>query len=75
MEVIENGITTIQMWVSALTSYPEILDPIVDNIIPELNKIMYKIFVFIPFPTFKLLGKLGAKTRQYFEEKEFRAKN
>jgi hypothetical protein len=74
-EVIESGITTIQMWVSALTSYPEILDPIIENILPELNGLLYKIFCVLPNPTFKLLGKLGAKTRLYFEDKEFRAKN
>ncbi len=63
------------MWVSALTSYPEILDPIIENILPELNGLLYKIFCVLPNPTFKLLGKLGAKTRLYFEDKEFRAKN
>ncbi len=63
------------MWVSALTSYPEILDPVIDNILPELDNLLYKIYYVLPNPTFKLLGKLGAKTRQYFEEKEFRAKN
>lgn len=63
MDVIESGITTIQMWVSALTSYPEILDPIIENILPELNAMLYKIFCYLPQPTFKLLGKLGAKSR------------
>lgn len=75
VDVIESGITTIQMWVSALTSYPEILDPIIENILPELNSLLYRIYYVMPNPTFKLLGKLGSKTRLYFEDKEFRAKN
>jgi transformation/transcription domain-associated protein len=75
VEALESGITTIQIWVSALTSYPEILDPIIENILPELNGVLYRIFCVLPPQTFKLLGKLGVKTRQYFEEKEFRAKN
>jgi hypothetical protein len=74
VDVIESGISTIQMWVSALTSYPEILDPIIEQILPELNSMLYKIFCLLPLPTFKLLGKLGAKSRQYFEDKEFRAR-
>lgn len=74
-EVLDNGLMTIQMWVSALTSYPEILDPIIEIILPELNGLLYKLFVIFPSPVFKLLGKLGAKTRQYFDEKDFRAKN
>ena len=74
VDVIESGISTIQMWVSALTSYPEILDPIIENILPELNTMLYKIFCLLPQPTFKLLGKLGAKSREYFEDKEFRAR-
>jgi hypothetical protein len=75
VDQIESGITTVQMWVSALTSYPEILDPIIENILPELNSILYKIFCILPSQTFKLLGKLGAKTRQNVENKELRAKN
>lgn len=75
VDQIESGITTIQMWVSALTSYPEILDPIIDNILPELNGLLYKIFCILPSQTFKLLGKLGAKSRQNFENKELRTKN
>jgi hypothetical protein len=75
VDIIESGITNIQMWVSALTIYPEILDPIIENILPELNSLLYRIFCVLPNPTFKLLGKLGAKTRLYSEDKEFRAKN
>jgi hypothetical protein len=75
VDIIENGITTIQMWVSALSSYPEILDPILDNMLPELNSFLQKMNCVLPNLTLKLLGKLSAKTRIYSEEKEIRAKN
>jgi hypothetical protein len=75
LDIIETGITTIQMWVSALSGYPEILDPILDNIMPELNSFLQKVNTVMPYHTVKLLGKLSAKTKIYSEDKEIRAKN
>eukprot|EP00347_Sterkiella_histriomuscorum_P010775 403374964 len=75
IELIESGINTIQIWVSALGNYPEILDPVIDSIIPELNSLLYKILYLFPNYSFKLLGKFGAKSRMYNEDKEFKSKN
>ena len=75
IELIESGINSIQMWVSALASYPEILDPVISSILPELNSLLYKILYLLPNYSFKLLGKLGAKSRLYHEDKEFKSKN
>jgi hypothetical protein len=75
IELIESGINTIQLWVSALASYPEILDPVITQILPDLNSMLYKILFLLPNYTFKLLGKLGAKSRLYYEDKEFKSKN
>lgn len=75
LELIENGINQIQLWVSALASYPEILDPVITNILPELNTLLYKILYLLPSISFKLLGKLGAKSRLYYDDKEFKSKN
>jgi hypothetical protein len=63
------------MWVSALSGFPEILDPILDNMLPELNSFLQKMNCVLPNLTLKLLGKLSAKTRIYSEDKEIRAKN
>jgi|LauGreSuBDMM15SN_2_FD.fasta_scaffold473422_1 hypothetical protein len=63
------------MWVSALSGYPEILDPILDNMLVELNSFLQKMNCVLPNLALKLLGKLSAKTRIYSEEREIRAKN
>jgi hypothetical protein len=36
---------------------------------------LYRILYLLPNYTFKLLGKLGAKSRLYYEDKEFKSKN
>jgi hypothetical protein len=58
-----------------LSFLPEILDPVIANILPELNSLLYKILYLLPNYTFKLLGKLGGKSRLYYEDKEFKSKN
>ena len=75
VDMLESGINVIQMWVSALSSYPEMLDPVVSGILPELNSLLYKVLYMLPSYSFKLLGKLGAKSRPYCEDKEFKSKN
>lgn len=75
IELIESGINTIQLWVSALAQYPEILSPVLAPILPELNVLLYKFVHILPNVSVKLLGKLGAKSRPYNEDKEFRFKN
>lgn len=75
IELIESGINTIQLWVSALGQYPEILSPVLAPILPELNVLLYKFVHILPNVSVKLLGKIGAKSRPYNEDKEFRFKN
>lgn len=36
---------------------------------------LYKILFLLPNYTFKLLGKLGSKSRLYYEDKEFKSRN
>jgi len=75
IELIESGLNTIQMWICALAPYPEILDPVIAPVLPEFNSLLYKFLYLLPNFSFKLLGKLGAKSRLYYEEKEFKSKN
>ena len=75
IELIESGLNTIQLWVSALAPYPEILDPVIAPVFPELNSLLYKFLYLLPNFSFELLGNLGAKSRLYYEEKEFKSKN
>jgi hypothetical protein len=65
----------LEHWIGALTPYPEILDPVIAPILPELNTCLYKILYLLPPFSFKILGKLGHRTRVYYEDKEFRSKN
>ena len=48
-----------------LNQYPFVLDPILSKIQPELNQsIQGTILPYMPI-SMKLIGKLGAKSRQY----------
>ena len=75
LDLIESGLNTIQQWICALAPYPEILDPVIAPVLPEFNSLLYKFLYLLPNFSFKLLGKLGAKSRLYYEDKEFKSKN
>jgi hypothetical protein len=74
LDLIESGLNTIQQWICALAPYPEILDPVIAPVLPEFNSLLYKFLYLLPNFSFKLLGKLGAKSRLYYEDKEFKSK-
>jgi hypothetical protein len=63
---LERPLNTLQLWVSGLGQFPEILDPAVSHVLPELTGMLYKILYQLPNFPFKLLGKLGAKSRPYW---------
>jgi hypothetical protein len=74
-EQVESGIHTIQYWLSALATYPELLDPVISQVLPDLNGSLKHLLFFMPNLSLKLMGKLGAKTRQYDKNNEFKPRN
>ena len=46
------------------------MDPAVSHVLPELTGMLYKILYQLPNFPFKLLGKLGAKSRPYWQDPE-----
>lgn len=64
-EQIESGIQLIQYWLAVLAPYPDLLNPVLKTVMPELNKALINNITIFPSPSFKLMGKLGAKTRRY----------
>lgn len=67
---LERPLNTLQLWVSGLGQFPEILDPAISHVLPELTGMLYKILYYLPNFPFKLLGKLGAKSRPYWQDQE-----
>lgn len=65
----------IQMWVSALSSNPEMLVPVVSIILPELNSLLHKLLYMLSSYSLKLLGKHISKSHPYCEDKESKSKN
>ena len=55
----------IQYWLAALSPFPDLLNPVLKNVMPDLNKALINNITIFPSPSFKLMGKLGAKTRRY----------
>lgn len=62
-EQVASGIHTVQYWLSALAHFPELLDPLITSILPELNQSLKLLLHFMPNLCLKLLGKLGSKSR------------
>ena len=67
---LERPLNTLQLWVSGLGQFPEILDPAISHVLPELTGMLYKILYQLPNFPFKLLGKLGARSRPYWQDQE-----
>ena len=72
---IESGIHTLQYWLTALATYPELFDPVISHVLPELNACVKSHLNFMPNISMKLMGKLGQKTRQYNKNNEFKPRN
>jgi len=74
-EQIESGIHTLQYWLSALATYPELLDPVIQHVLPDLNQCLKPLLFYMPNISLKLMGKLGSKTRQYDHNNVFKPRN
>lgn len=74
-EQVESGIHTLQYWLTALATYPELFDPVISHVLPELNACLKPLLTYMPNISLKLMGKLGAKTRQYDRNNEFKPRN
>jgi hypothetical protein len=48
---------------TALATYPELFDPVISHVLPELNACLKPLLTYMPNISLKLMGKLGAKTR------------
>ena len=55
--------------------YPELLDPVIAHVLPDLNNSLKHLLFYLPHLSLKLMGKLGAKTRQYDKNNEFKPRN
>jgi hypothetical protein len=65
----------LQYWLTALATYPELFDPVISHVLPELNACLKPLLTYMPNISLKLMGKLGAKTRQYDRNNEFKPRN
>jgi hypothetical protein len=74
-EQVESGIHILQYWLTALATYPELFHPVVQHVLPELNASLKTLLTYMPNISLKLMGKLGAKTRQYDRNNEFKPRN
>jgi len=48
IDTLESTINVIQIWISTLSLHPEILNPIINSILPELNSFLYKVLYTLP---------------------------
>jgi hypothetical protein len=72
---VESGVHTLQYWLTALATYPELFDPVIQCVLPELNACLKPLLTYMPNISLKLMGKLGSKTRQYDRNNEFKPRN
>ena len=76
-ELIDTGQRTLEHWLGALSPYPEILEPILSPILPNLINSLYKVLALpkVYFNAFKLLAKFGGKSRLFMHDKEIYTKH
>ena len=72
-ELITTGYKTIEHWLSALSPYPETLQPLIEPMHIDLINLVYKL-LGLSFTVYKLLGKLGGLNRLYMVDRKLHIK-
>jgi hypothetical protein len=55
--------------------FPELLDPVINQVLPELNQALGHNMYHLPQHAQRLMAKLGAKTRMYNEDYKISTRN